>query len=305
MKKLILILLYIISIKNTKGQLYQHFIFKNNIVGQYDMTLQPIALKALSFYYSKQLDSSAFYYLKLLKSYPSYYQGYYNLSRVYSSKSDKSQVLTSISNYIRLSGSDCKCSFLNSVFENFKMDSTIEMLRDSCCSKFLEYCNKEKITNPNQYLQLESLDGIEQEILGNTYLNKNEKNDLLKLNFKKFLAVIDTNNLPRKDSIGKAIAYVELLILHLDYLPNLQYSLGKKLFKNENRGYFKKMAAYIIDRALRNLGKPQIYGTLIEKDTEGKFKLYKVDKLKKVIKRRRKIGFQTIEEFQKNKEITK
>lgn len=290
------------------SQIYQPFIFIDNRPMVYDVPLQELAQKALTFYYFRTLDSSVYYYNLLLNKKPSYYQGYYNLARAYALKNDYKGTINALSNYVSNVKEECNCSFLTDVdsFKPYKDSVAFKAIVTKCCGSFLKYVLEKKITQPEKLLKITYLDGKEQEILGNDslYKNRSEQIQQLKRNFAAFTQVIDTTNFPSAASIGKGIELIQLIVLHADYYPGIQFSLGQKLLScSEEKGYNPKMAAYIIDRALRNMGKPQLYGTILLRNN-AEVTLYNYDDLEKLKERRKKLNFQTVDEYLKNQSIT-
>ncbi|MFO0322091.1 MAG: hypothetical protein ACK504_06665 [Bacteroidota bacterium] len=301
-----LIFLLLISYQNIVSQIYQHFIFVNDIPMQYDMPLQITAERGIRDFYLENLDSAVFYYNKLLLLKPSYYQAHYNLARVYAKKKDLKNTKLSLEKYIEFSKENCKCSFLGIKDFDAINDTLFQKYKIICCNQFDWYVKENKLTNPQLLFKLEEIDGKEQEILGNSE-NREKQKTMLKANFQEFCQLIDTTNFPTEQEVGRGIGLIQLVILHLDYYPSIQYNLGYKLLNQSERGYSKKMAAYIIDRALRNLGKPQLYGTILNKNDNGQTErtLYFYDDLEKVKARREILGFQSIEDYLKNLSITK
>lgn len=306
MKKiLIIILFYFLYNDVVKSQIYQHFIFKNNQM-IYDEVKQPIAERALSEYYYNNIDSSAFYYEKLLLIDSLYYQGYYNLAKVYSLKRDTNKALLNLMKYVSYSGLKCKCSYISDELFGFINDSLYSKIKKTCQFEFDKYVKEKHIKQPELLNKLENIEGKEQEILGNRTLQNfpAQRDKFLKENFMSFAQIIDTVNFPNEFEIGKGTSLVQLIVLHADYYPAIQLSLGNKLLKQSKKGYSKKMSAYIIDRALKNQNKPQLYGTMLIKTSKGD-ELYNCDNYLKMKKRRKKLKFQSIDDYIKNKSITK
>lgn len=309
-KKYILIALLFWVYNIGRSQIYQHFIFVNNIPLNYDMPCQQLAQKAIIYYYNGNNDSSIFYYRKLLHLKPDYYQGYFNIAKAYAQKQDYRNVMDCLKKYVRLSKEKCICSYLTETEEFKTIIDSLPFLpvKDSCCYYQNKYAIDNKLRHPEVLSKLQYLDGREQEILGNTnYWQKDGSagEALLKNNFTEFAALIDTTNLPGHEDIGKGTGLVQLIVLHCDYYPSIQYNLGKKILISKEKGYDPKMGAYIIDRSLQNMGKPQLYGTVLLKNNTGEEILYQYDDLEEVKKRREKLHMQTIEEYLKNKSITK
>lgn len=290
-------------ILKSKSQIYQHFIFKDSKMQSYDESKQLIAERAVKEYYLNNLDSAIFFYKKLILLDSNYYQGYYNLAKIYQLNKMQPEAINTVEKYVSISKGKCKCSYLEAEPFGQINDSIFDNQKKLCCSQFESYSFENKLKKPYLLNALEAIDGKEQEILGNTVISKAERIAQLKTNFTQFTDKVDTIRFPKKNEIGKGTAIVQLIILHLDYYPTIQLSLGKKLLHQKKSGYEPKMSAYIIDRALRNIGQPQKYGTLIDKNN--KETLYVVDDYQKMVKRRKKLGFQPVEEFLKNKSITK
>jgi hypothetical protein len=159
--------------------------------------------------------------------------------------------------------------------------------------------------------QIEYYLGKDQEILSNPRFidnkNKLEKDSLLKQNIIELMEKVDTSKFPLKSEIGtEGIGALHILFLHMDYWPLIQFSIGNKMLSlGSENGYSEKDAAYIIDRSLRNMKKPQLYGTILITNKDGKRELYPVDDLEKVKERREKLGFQSLNDYFQNLSITK
>lgn len=256
------------------------------------------AEKAIDFYYKENFDSSIVYYHKVNNLLPDYWQSFYNSAVCFAMKSQKDSCFCYLKKYITFSKEKVSLGYLKN--ENFKLigDDSLEILKNLAVSSLI----LDKSKNISLITQLEYIDAREQEILGNNKISKTNKDSLLLINFINFCSIVDTNDFPSKNEIGIATGAIYRLVLHLDYEPNIQLSLGRKMLKQTKKGYNEKGSAYIVDRSLRNLGKPQLYGTIIENNSNS---LYKVDDMKKVIKRRKKLKFQSIEDYLQNKSITK
>jgi hypothetical protein len=274
---------------------------------QYDMPLQITAERGIRDFYFEKLDSSIYHYKKLLLLKPEYYQGHYNIARAYAKNKDYINAILSIEKYVKFSKEECRCSYLNnSDFENI-CDTAFNNSKRKCCEKFEIYVKEKKLTKPALLLQLENYVGKEQEVLGDRHWNgKNrERDSILKINFLEFTQIVDTINFPTETEIGKGVGSVSVIILHADYFPSIQNSLGQKLLKLETKGYDPKTAAYIIDRSLRNMNKPQLYGTILIKKNGKDYALYDYDDIEKLKERRKNLCFQPIEDYMQNLSITK
>ncbi|MBP5982703.1 MAG: hypothetical protein KA734_03195 [Fluviicola sp.] len=295
MKNLIFFL-FLVCLQNiARTQVYQHFItFKHP-----DMVeIQFYAEKAIDFYYLEKYDSSIVYNYKVNSVLPEYWQSYYNSAVCFAKKNQKDSCFKYLTKYVTLAKEKVNLGYLKNENLNVLSHDSLSKLQSLAKSNLVLDITK----NYDLISNLELLDGKEQEILGNGFGRDRKKDSLLLNNFIKFCSIIDTNNFPSTSEIGIATGAIHRLILHLDYAPNMQFSLGKKLLKQHKKGYNKKGSAYIIDRSLKNLGKPQLYGTILENNTNS---LYVVDDMKKVIKRRKKLKFQRIEDYLQNKSITK
>lgn len=206
-----------------------------------------------------------------------------------------------MNNYVVYSKEKCSCALVKYTkdFESLNKNKKLDSILIKCCSYSMEKVKDEKLMS-----KLVVLNAVEQEILGN---DNSDRIGKLKENFKDFCSFVDTTNFPSVLDIGdKGINSISLIVLHADYYPTIQNSLGLKLMKQyDMKGYNVKQIAYIIDRSLMNLGRPQLYGTILSEDENGKRVLYKCDSLEELVKRRKKLGFQSYEEFLKNKSILK
>jgi len=90
-----------------------------------------------------------------------------------------------------------------------------------------------------------------------------------------------------------------LLVQHADLHPDFQEKvLNKMKIEAENKNASWKNYAYLIDRVLVNTGRPQIYGSQMEINSEGtSFQPKLLDEPKKVNKRRKKVGLKSIESY--------
>jgi hypothetical protein len=299
------LLLSIIFLNPLRAQIYQHFIFIEGKPFVYDVPNQQLAEKAIGFYYQGINDSAIFYYKKLIEQKPNYYQAYFNIAKIYARQKDYLNVEKSLIKYVQYAKENCSCSFLNETeeFKTFSDSTSLALIKKDCCANHEKYVSDNKLAKPDLLLALQFIEGKEQEILGNNIANREE---LLKANFSEFNRIVDTTFLPGHSDIGKGTALVELIVLHTDYYPEIQNSLGKKiLISAETKGYNPKMAAYIIDRSLRNMNKPQLYGTILIQNEKGESISYQYDNYDALVKRRKELGFQSLEDFLKNKSITK
>lgn len=304
MKNILLVIALFFN-SNMHSQIYQHFIFKPG-TRTYDTEKQQLAEKAINFYYSANYDSAIFYYSELINSDTNYYQAYYNLAKCYIKKGDTHNAIINASKYVNFSKQNCKCSFFkDALFNDVKNDTSFVSTINKCRQYFNEYVAENKIQNPELLLAIQYYDAKEQEILGNRVISKNERDSLLYNNFSLMFSNIDTVHFPDKKAIGNGTSLIQIMVLHMDYKPALQYYYGVRMLQMKNKNYNKKMSAYIVDRALKNMNRPQLYGTILVKNENNQSVLYQVDNHEKMIKRRKKLKFQPIEEYLKNKSITK
>ncbi|MFH1004735.1 MAG: hypothetical protein V1781_04470 [Bacteroidota bacterium] len=287
--------------------------FKDNKIGVYDTTLQKIAYISSNYYYHNQFDSSAYYYEKLIKSNPEKYTLYYNQAVDYASLGNVDKAMKSLKQYYSKGGDNCHCSFmkLNPRFISLAENKSYKKLINKCYRVGKHNAKKMKISRYELSDTIQFYLGRDQEILNSPrYIdgnNKQEKDSLLKMNLFNLLNNIDTTFLPVKSEIGiGGTGALHVLFLHVDYLPSVQYSIANKMLSmGQEKGYSMKNAAYLLDRSLRNMHKPQLYGTIISPSTNGKRELYPVDNIEKVKQRRKELGFQPLEESLKNYSITK
>ena len=283
------------------SQIYQPFIFIENKPFVYDTVAQHLGQKAIASYYKKEYVEAVKIYDSLFVLKPSYYQGYFNQARCLALIGDYERTLKALNNYVTNSKDKCNCDLVRYTkdFESLHNNRSLDSFLIKCCAYSVERVKNEKLMS-----QLIVLDAMEQEILGS---DNSDRIGKLKENFKVFCSLVDTTNFPSVKEIGnKGINAVGIIVLHADYYPAIQNSLGRKLMKqSKNKGYSVKQVAYIIDRSLMNLGQPQLYGTILSEDGNGKRVLYKYDSLEKLIKRRKELGFQSYEEYLKNKSILK
>ncbi len=297
--KRVLFLIFIVS--NSFSQVYQPFIFLENRPFVYDTAAQYLGQKAIDNYYKKQYVEAVKIYDSLFILKPSYYQGYFNQARCLALIGNYERTIKALNNYVAYAKDKCNCALIKYTkdFENLNKNKRLDSSLIKCCANSVEKVRNEKLMS-----QLIILDAVEQEILGN---NNSGREGRLKENFKVFCNLVDTTNFPSVKDIGdKGINSVSLIVLHADYYPKIQNSLGRKLMEQyKKKGYNVKQIAYIIDRSLRNLGRPQLYGTILSEDGSGKRVLYKYDSLEELVKRRKELGFQSYEEYLKNKSILK
>jgi tetratricopeptide (TPR) repeat protein len=283
------------------SQVYQPFIFVENKPFVYDTTAQYLGQKALDSYYKKEYVEAVKLYDTLLKLKPSYYQGYFNQARCFALIGDNERTVIAVNKYVVHAQEKCNCALVKYTkdFESLNKHKRLDSSIVKCCSHSME-----KVTNENLASKLIVLSAVEQEILGN---DNSERIGKLRENFKNFCSLVDTTDFPSIKAIGeKGINSVSLIVLHADYYPTIQHSLGLKLMSQfDKKGYNAKQIAYIIDRSLSNLGRPQLYGTILSKDENGNCFLYKYDNLEELVKRRNELGLQSYEEFLKNKSILK
>lgn len=298
MKK-VLFLIFIVS--KSFSQVYQPFIFVENKPFVYDTAAQYLGQNALNNYYKKQYVEAIKLYDSLFKLKPYYYQGYFNQARCLALIGDYERAVKALNNYVVNAKDKCNCVLIKYTkdFESLNKNKSLDSSLRKCCSNSIEKVKNEKLMS-----QLIVLDAVEQEILGN---DNPEREGKLKENFKAFCSLVDTTNFPDINNVGyKGINSVSMIVLHADYYPAIQNSLGWKLMKQyKKKGYNVKQIAYIIDRSLRNLGRPQLYGTILSQYESGKMVLYRYDSLEELVKRRKELGFQSYEEYLKNKSILK
>lgn len=297
--KRVLFLIFIGS--KSFSQVYQPFIFVENKPFVYDTAAQYLGQNALDNYYKKKYVEAVKLYDSLFKLKPYYYQGYFNQARCLAVIGDYERTVKALNNYVLYAKDKCNCALIKYTkdFESLNKNKSLDSSLIKCCPNSVE-----KVKNGKLMSQLIVLDAVEQEVLGN---DNSEREGKLKENFKVFCSLVDTINFPSVKDIGdKGINAVSIIILHADYYPTIQNSLGRKLMKQyKKKGYNVKQIAYIIDRSLRNLGRPQLYGTILSEDGSGKRVLYKYDNLEELVKRRKELGFQSYEEYLKNKSILK
>jgi hypothetical protein len=283
----------------SNGQLYQHFITFQDPT---KIEAQEFGQKAIDFYYLNQYDSAIYYNRFVLNDLRTYYEGYYNQAVCFGMSNNSDSTFYNLKKYIEYGKEKINVGYYKNIafscLSASQIDSLIILSKDILT-------NENKKVNLELIYNLQYISGKEQEILGNNYIDSKLRNELLLANFKVFCNLVDTNNFPSQKNIENGINNISLIILHADYIPSIQNSLGNKLMADFRKGYSKKMAAYIIDRSLRNLNQPQLYGTILMTDGSNNRVLYKVDDYKKMIKRRKKLKFQPIERYLTNFSILK
>lgn len=193
----------------------------------------------------------------------------------------------------------------NSILGNYcKSETKIKSIIDSLIK--LKY---QTVSDPNLTMVLECVDAKEQEILLDTmYMNNRNLDDRyhrLKINFNIVNSYIKENGLPSFKTVGKSVSLFELMILHMDYNPKLQLKIAKKMLSSHiENGYDIGRTLYCIDRALRNLGKKQKYGSIILKRGKPESKIYKYrGTLKKINRKRAKYKVVSINQEKLNLQI--
>ncbi len=280
---------------------------------EYDTVQQMIAQKASSFYYQHLYDSSAYFYAQLNQQRPEKYEIAFNYALALAASGNQEKSLLLLESYVQYAGDKCHCSFFeeNEHFQRYANHKKFIDLGKQCRNNLKKFATKEKTTNYLLSDKIQYYLGKDQEILNNPLflngLNTELKNEQLHSNLMRALRLIDTTRLPTLTEVGTAgTGALSILFLHADYLPNFQLSMGKKMMAlGGEQGYSKKNAAYLIDRAYKNLSLPQLYGTILEKNPSGKYELYRTDNLEEMKKRRLELGFQAIEDYLHNLQITK
>lgn len=303
----LLIVLIVFNCKNMASQIYLPFFFKQTM--QYDTPLQELGQKGVNHYYNNKIDSAIYCYEQLSKLTTNNTVNY-NLAVFYGLIKDEQNTLKCIEKYFRNAASN-GCSVYGFLVHApaFRFLSANKEYKAILEKQRLERRKRYPKSNLHDSELIEYCDLKEQEILGNpNYLNgnnKTEKNKELQENANKVLKYLMAEKLYGIQQLGCSIAHLELIVLHMDYAPNDQLKFGK-LFMNadDSLGYNKKQAAYIIDRALKNLKQPQEYGTIRLYDNNN-YAFYQMDDSLKVVERRKLIGMQTLEEYQVNNQITK
>ena len=115
---------------------------------------------------------------------------------------------------------------------------------------------------------------------------------------KKYFA---SNGLPGLKSSGKETAlYFWLIVQHGDHDVSFQNKVLKSMKRGLKTGeVMPQHYAFLYDRVMKNLNKPQLYGTQISWDT-GAPVPYNLKSPKEVNQRRKKLGLEPIEEYLKN-----
>ncbi len=289
------------------SQIYLPFFFKQTM--QYDIPLQELGQKGINYYYNNKIDSAIYCY-EQLSTLTTNNTINCNLAVFYGLLKDEQNTLKYIKKYFENAASNSCCMY------GFLVHAPAFSFL-SANNEYKAMLEKQRLVRKNRYpninLQdselIEYCDLKEQEILGSpSYLdgnNKVEKYRELQENANKVLKYLMAEKLYGTQQIGCSIVYLEVIVLHMDYAPNDQLKFGEKFMNaNDSLGYNRKQAAYIIDRALKNLNQPQEYGTIRLYDNN-KYTFYQMDDSLKVIERRKLIGMQTLEEYQLNNQITK
>lgn len=290
---------------NIASQVFQPFIFREGTFFP-DTALQSIANRGMDHYYHKEYDSALVCYKRLLEMKKDYYQGYFNMAVFYAKMSEPKHAIDALTTYIKLAGERCNYPALmhSTHFRSFRdssrFGSLLKQARDSDARL------KEKVSQPALREKLFYWVTLEQEWLGNSSMSVSERNDSIRASvFEPFLQQTDTAFLPGKKELGAAAAYLSLLILHADYLPSAQVSLGMQMLDRRKGEFDPKHAAYIVDRGLHNLHSPQRFGTILNTAPSGELSVYEVDDWAQMVQRRKSLDFQPIEEYLQNLNIYK
>jgi tetratricopeptide (TPR) repeat protein len=293
----------IMQIRPVKSQVFQPFIFREASFLP-DTVLQATANRGMNCYYHMQYDSAVVFYKQLLQAKPHYYVGYFNLAVFYARMQEFGHAMDALEKYIALSDKKCNYPVMQFSCHFNALHDSARFVRLLKLAKRKDEHRKEKVCQPSLRDQLYYLVALEQEWLGNVNMSFSERSDSIRARvFEPMLQLLDTTHLPGKRELGAATAYLGLLILHADYLPAVQVSLGKQMLVRAEDGFEPKQAAYIIDRGLRNLHLPQRYGTILTSSAKGEHSLYTVDDWNLMVERRRALHFQPIEEYIQNLNI--
>ncbi len=266
-----------------------------------DTVSQKIANRASRYYFLNQTDSALAAYRQLYARKPSY-RLEYNLAVVFMLQNQPDSALNYLKKYIAHKN-HCECAYLlNPVFDGIRNSDDFISIKSNCDS-----IQKQKgIQNIELYNRLAYLFGKEQEILNASgYKNVTEQRRQLTA---EFLALVDSVGFPSKSDISsRGLNHFQTLLLHADLFPEKQVELATKILHSKHRKeYHEKQLAYTIDRGLCNMNKPQLYGTILAENPKTKETcLYQYDNYKKLLKRRKKLDFQSVEEYLKNRNITK
>ncbi len=302
---LLIIFLQLLVVNNyIYSQLFLPFFFNQNM--QYDIEKQELGQIGVNYFYENKIDSAIYYYERLSKI-SNEKTINFNLSVFYGYKRDTNMTLKQIFLYVDKCknnnfklGAFTKSPVFNFLNRNSKFNLLIEKCRklDTCCNRYQDIIER-----------IDYCDLKEQEILGNPkYYNGeklNEKNFELKNNSKSISDILNNLLLYNNNNLGNSLPILQIIILHMDYSPNEQLKLGRLIINSQDSlGFNKKQAAYIVDRALKNLSLPQEYGTIIINNNKTD-SLYKLDNLEQVIERRKKMNLQSLENYLINRQITK
>jgi hypothetical protein len=129
------------------------------------------------------------------------------------------------------------------------------------------------------------------------------KRKLNEQNLTRLKDIIEEFGWPKKSDVGgMAAGTVFLIIQHADLETQKKYLPIMTEAANNNEAQWSSLAM-LIDRINMREGKPQIYGSQIKGNNEGKFEVYEIENPEYVNQRRTKVGLGPIEDYVKGWEI--
>jgi len=122
-------------------------------------------------------------------------------------------------------------------------------------------------------------------------------------NLKRIEKIIDEIGWPKQSEVGSSASQTAFFIIqHANLETQKKYLPAMKEAANNKEASWSSLAL-LIDRIEMRKGRPQIYGSQISRDEEGKYKVFEILEPEYVNQRRKEVGLSPLEEYVKNWDI--
>lgn len=128
---------------------------------------------------------------------------------------------------------------------------------------------------------------------------ENEKKKLFESNCKKCIGILNTYGYPNYDLVSENVSNdYWLIVQHCDNNIKFQKKALKQLekFSRIGKANITNMA-YLRDRVNKNLKKPQIYGTQVFRNKNGKYEVYPIQNMESIDDRRKNVGLEPLQKY--------
>ncbi|WP_394674541.1 DUF6624 domain-containing protein [uncultured Chryseobacterium sp.] len=128
---------------------------------------------------------------------------------------------------------------------------------------------------------------------------ENEKKLIFESNCKKCIDILNIYGYPNYDLVSEDVSNdYWLLVQHCDNNIKFQKKALKQLekFSKIGKANITNMA-YLRDRINKNSKKPQIYGTQVSRNKNGKYEVYPIQNSESVDDRRKNVGLEPLKEY--------